>query len=499
MAKLEIKKGSTDVTVYVFIQDSSSTTGAGLTGLTHSSSGLTCYYVRPLGNATQLTLASQTVTGAHTDGGFVEVSAVNMPGVYRLDLADAVVATGANSVAVMLHGAANMAPVLLELMLVSYDPHDGTRLGLTALPNAAAESIGGLYTRGTGAGQIDQPANGRIAVDVVAISGDTVAADNAETAFDGGSYNVGGGAIVAASVSGSVGGVATDGITAASIADGAIDRATFAVDTGLRTVRSGTAQAGSSTTITLDASASSDSDFYNDLLVYITSGTGTGQVRRIDDYDGTTKVASITPVWTITPDSTSTFVLLPTVSIWDELLSSHLDSSTAGSVLNAVGSADPWAVALPGSYGAGTAGHIIGNRLDTTVSSRLAPTVAGRTLDVSIGGEAGVDWSNVGNTTASVNLTNTAVGSVVALGTTAKADVNAEIVDAIAVDMIPELTGDPGATPTLVKALMLLYMKLRNKETSSSTTATIANNAGTTIMSSARSDDGSVFTKERYG
>ena len=39
---------------------------------------------------------------------------------------------------------------------------------------------------------------------LTAISGDTVAADNAETAFDGGAYNVGGGAIVAASTGGVV-------------------------------------------------------------------------------------------------------------------------------------------------------------------------------------------------------------------------------------------------------------------------------------------------------
>lgn len=42
------------------------------------------------------------------------------------------------------------------------DWSDLVRLGLTALPNAAAEAAGGLYTRGSGAGQINQPANGSI-------------------------------------------------------------------------------------------------------------------------------------------------------------------------------------------------------------------------------------------------------------------------------------------------------------------------------------------------
>lgn len=146
MAKLIVKKASTDQTVYVFIQNSSVTTGAGLTGLTYASSGLVCYYVRPLAAAAALTLATQTVTGAHADGGFVEVDATNMPGIYRLDFSDAICATGVNSVVVMLKGATNMAPVTLEIQLASVDVNDSVRAGLTALPNAAAAASGGLPT-----------------------------------------------------------------------------------------------------------------------------------------------------------------------------------------------------------------------------------------------------------------------------------------------------------------------------------------------------------------
>lgn len=155
MAKLAIKKASTDVTVYLFIQDSSVTTGAGKTGLAYNTSSLVAYYVRPLGSATQLTLATQTVTGAHSDGGFVEVDATNMPGLYRLDLSDAICATGVNSVVVMLKGAANMAPVVLEIQLTSYDPNDAVRLGMTALPNAAADAAGGLPISDAGALDLD--------------------------------------------------------------------------------------------------------------------------------------------------------------------------------------------------------------------------------------------------------------------------------------------------------------------------------------------------------
>lgn len=88
-------------------------------------------------------------------------------------------------------------------------------------------------------------------IDAVQISGDSTAADNLEAACDGTGYNVGGGAVVAASVTGAVGSVtgnvggnvagsvasvtagvtvANGAITAAAIADGAIDAATFAAD-----------------------------------------------------------------------------------------------------------------------------------------------------------------------------------------------------------------------------------------------------------------------------
>jgi hypothetical protein len=39
----------------------------------------------------------------------------------------------------------------------------------------------------------------------------------------------------------------------------------------------------------------------------------------------------------------------------------------------------------------------------------LQPTTAGRTLDVSSGGEAGVDWANVGSPTSTLALTNTTI------------------------------------------------------------------------------------------
>ena len=58
--KLNILKGTTSKIVEVFIQDSSSSVGAGLTGLVFNSAGLTAYYALngAAGGATVHTLAT---------------------------------------------------------------------------------------------------------------------------------------------------------------------------------------------------------------------------------------------------------------------------------------------------------------------------------------------------------------------------------------------------------------------------------------------------------
>jgi len=58
-------------------------------------------------------------------------------------------------------------------------------------------------------------------------------------------------------------------------------------------------------------------------------------------------------------------------AVWDEPLASHLTAGSTGYALNAAGSAgDPWATAIPGAYGAGTAGKIVGDNINATISSR---------------------------------------------------------------------------------------------------------------------------------
>jgi hypothetical protein len=77
-------------------------------------------------------------------------------------------------------------------------------------------------------------------------------------------------------------------------------------------LRSGTAQDGTSASITLDAAASAVSDFYLPCTVAIRAGTGAGQGPRFATaYNGVTKALTITPEWTVIPSSDSEFELSP--------------------------------------------------------------------------------------------------------------------------------------------------------------------------------------------
>ncbi len=146
MIALPIQVGSTDQSIPVELRD---VNGSPLTGKAYNTSGFTCYYRKgATGAMTQLTLATQTVTGAHSDGGFVELDATNAPGCYRLDLSDTMVAA-LGITEIFFNGIAGLDPCKVQIPVVAYNPQDAVRLGVTALPNANAAAIGGLLTAPT--------------------------------------------------------------------------------------------------------------------------------------------------------------------------------------------------------------------------------------------------------------------------------------------------------------------------------------------------------------
>jgi hypothetical protein len=153
--------------------------------------------------------------------------------------------------------------------------------------------------------------------------------------------------------------IATDAITSAKIQDDALTAAKFATDfltsdglaasavselsgsSDVFVLRQNTAQGGTLSSITLDASASSTNDNYNLNIVFITSGTGAGQSRQAEDYDGTTKVLTVAPDWVVAPDNTSVFVIAPfgadaasleniEDSVWNALRADHQIAGTFG-------------------------------------------------------------------------------------------------------------------------------------------------------------------------
>jgi hypothetical protein len=107
--------GLTSQSIDVFLGDSSSTTGGGLSGLAYNTGGLKAYYRKgATGTVTLITLATQTVGGTWSSGGFVEVDATNMKGVYRFDLLDTMVSSS-GFVTLYFYGATNLIPTALRV------------------------------------------------------------------------------------------------------------------------------------------------------------------------------------------------------------------------------------------------------------------------------------------------------------------------------------------------------------------------------------------------
>lgn len=110
---IEMAAGSTDVTVEVYAVDA--LTGLPRTGLV--AGGVTGRYVRTRAASASISLSAlASASAAHADGGFIEIDATNCKGWYRLDLPDAVVASGAAFAVVVLQSSGVLlTPVRLQL------------------------------------------------------------------------------------------------------------------------------------------------------------------------------------------------------------------------------------------------------------------------------------------------------------------------------------------------------------------------------------------------
>lgn len=333
--------------------------GTAFTGLTSSSSGLIISTISDNeAAATAYTQAGSTIETITTLGTFAaptstkcrfkEVDATNHAGLYEFQFADARYSVAsAKRLVISVSGVSGLFSADYEIQLTQADVYDAVRMGLTALPNAAPAAIGGLLTAPT-------TANTGLA-DVTRLLGTAWLTPGTAGTPDVSLTTTALGAIwnrltSSLTVSGSIGkrivdyltgdiytlvGPAGSGLTslasqtsvddiptnselttalgtgswATSLAQSSVWTSTLAA--ALAPIRSGTAQAGDSTTITLDASASSVTNFYVPCGIYLTGGTGAGQFRTIDEYNGTSKVATVSEPWYTTPDNTTTFTVRP--------------------------------------------------------------------------------------------------------------------------------------------------------------------------------------------
>lgn len=221
-------------------------------------------------------------------------------------------------------------------------------------------------------------ANVGSATTTVNLSGTTISTTQAVASVSGAVGSVTGN--VGGNVTGSVGSIATGGISAASFAAGAIDAAAIATDAITSAELSASAiaeiQSGLST---LDAAgvraavglASANLDTQIGTLA--TAANLATVAGYID-----TEVAAIKAKTDNLPASPAATGDIPTAAaiadaVWDEAIAGHAISGSTGEALAAAGAAgDPWITALPGSYSAGQAGYILGTNLNATVSSRAS-------------------------------------------------------------------------------------------------------------------------------
>lgn len=132
------------------------TTGAGLTGLTSASTGLiistlcdneatATVYTVAASNVESITTLATYAAPTASKCRFKEVDATNEPGLYEIQLADARFAvSSARRLRISWTGATNLLTGSHTIVLVAFDPHDAVRMGMTSLPNAAADAAGGL-------------------------------------------------------------------------------------------------------------------------------------------------------------------------------------------------------------------------------------------------------------------------------------------------------------------------------------------------------------------
>jgi len=166
--KQEVKIGQTDYSVFVLIRD---TSGNAKTALVYTDIDIAYARMETDNDVTTTdvapaNLATPALTDPHLDWGFLLVSDTDHPGLYRLDIADAVFASGAWSAVVTITGT-GLEPSHLEFVMVPEAPYSRQTQSGDNYPIVSHADYGNaqLVRSTTPANKLDVSATGEAGLD----------------------------------------------------------------------------------------------------------------------------------------------------------------------------------------------------------------------------------------------------------------------------------------------------------------------------------------------
>lgn len=360
--KRKIKGGLTEVSLPVFIADTSSATGDGLSGVTHSSSGLVLEYRRAgTSSWTSVTPLSKTL-GTYVSGGIVADGALS--GAYEVDFPNAAFAANARFVLCRIRGVANMLPVLIEIELDAVDYQDSVGFGLSRI-DATISSRSSQTSLDTLDDYVD--------TEVAAIKAKT----DLITAFPSnfGALGIGAtGEILTVHLVNELAGNALSANSAVNeistaVWDQLLEDHTAANTFGARIVRS----VNSNNTVQISGGGSNHifavlHDAEPDSIPETAFVSGAVSARVIADGAidaGAIAASAITDAKFATGAITATVLASSAAeeiadAVWDEAISAHLAIGSTGEALNnAGGSGNPWITDISTGYSGTQAGNIL--------------------------------------------------------------------------------------------------------------------------------------------
>lgn len=337
--------------------------------------------------------------------------------------------------------------------------------------------------------------------------------------------------------------IANDAITAAKIANGAIDAATFAAGaidaTAIATdaigsaqlsqaaankiiqAVSGTADSGSTTTVVDAERTEADTDYWKGSFICFTSGTISGQVRRITAFNAATDTITFAPA-TTQAVGTNTYIILR--SSFAEILVNAINAGAVDASAIATDAIDADAIAANAidagaiATGAITAAKFAAGAIDAAAIATgaidadaiaadaiTAAKIANGAIDAATFAASAIDATAIA--TGAITSAKFAAGAIDAAAIAADAigaselatDAVNEIRDAVWAKAMAELGAVPGVTASTLDALQWLFLLSRNKVTQTATTQLLRNDADSaTIGTSTVSDDGTTFVRGEF-